>query len=154
MKVDVIYAVDNPSNCPDVAFIKKCAQAALKNRNTQAEVAIKIIDEAEMTQLNAQYRHKEKPTNVLSFPSTFAHPLKKNQLGDIAICASVVEQEAIAQNKPLQAHWAHMVIHGVLHLLGYDHEQEEQALIMEDLERVILHECGFDNPYDMEINHV
>jgi probable rRNA maturation factor len=153
MKIDVIFAV-NPHHCPSKIAIQEWAKAALDNRSANANVVIKVVSTAEMTQLNATYRHKEKPTNVLSFPCQLPPPLRKNQLGDIAICSQVVEKEALEQKKSLDAHWAHMVVHGVLHLLGYDHEQEEQALIMEEIERTILQDCGFADPFDLEIHHV
>lgn len=118
-----------------------------------AELAIKIIDEQEMQALNAAYRNKDKPTNVLSFSCQLPPSLRGAILGDIAICAPVVLKEAKAQNKTLEAHWAHLIIHGVLHLLGYDHETESEAQIMEDLEIQHLKDLGFNDPYTVEIHH-
>ncbi len=112
------------------------------------ELSIRIIDREEMTYYNETFRKKKGPTNVLSFPDEvepFDPP--SNYLGDIAICAEVIHHEAAEQNKPLQAHWAHMVIHGLLHLLGYDHEKDTEAAIMEKLEIDLLKKLGFDNPY-------
>lgn len=114
-------------------------------------VGIRIVDELESTQLNNQYRHKEYATNVLSFandlPTNILDSFEEVPLGDLVICAAVVVREAGEQNKTLQAHWAHMVIHGVLHLLGFDHENEDDAEEMENLECTILARLGFANPY-------
>ena len=106
-----------------------------------------------MTELNSQYRHKAYPTNVLSFPFDMPDIEETPFLGDIVICASVVNEEAIEQNKLPEAHWAHMVVHGTLHLLGYDHETEADANIMEPEETHILHRLGFANPYQSEENN-
>ena len=114
-------------------------------------VGIKIVDELESAQLNSQYRHKDYATNVLSFsndlPPHILDSLEEFPLGDLAICAPVVEREASEQNKTLQAHWAHMVIHGILHLRGFDHEDEKDAEEMETLECTILATLGLANPY-------
>lgn len=114
-------------------------------------VGIRIIDELESVQLNNQYRHKDYATNVLSFtndlPSHILDTLEEIPLGDLAICAPVVEREASEQNKTLQAHWAHMVIHGVLHLRGFDHEDENEAEAMESLECAILARLNLADPY-------
>ena len=112
-----------------------------------AELSIRIVDEAESAQLNGDYRGKPKPTNVLSFPADIPAVVQSPLLGDLVICAAVVAQEAIAQHKPLLAHWAHMTIHGCLHLLGYDHIKLRYAKIMEQLEVQILKKLGFEDPY-------
>jgi len=124
--------------------LKKWAQAVLKHQIIDAEITIRIVDVIEMTTLNTQYRHKTGATNVLSF--SYNDQYNKIQ-GDIAICADIVNQEATAQIKTPIAHWAHMVVHGTLHLLGYDHETLEEATIMESLEITILQSLGFSNPY-------
>lgn len=113
------------------------------------EVTVRIVDEEEMTVLNEGFRHKKGPTNVLSFPCELPNSLKLKTLtlGDIVICAEVVNQEAQVQHKSLDAHWAHMVVHGILHLLGFDHEMTEAAEIMETAEINILKSMGFTNPY-------
>jgi len=109
------------------------------------DVTIRIVDIPEMTQLNETYRQKKGPTNVLSFPFEWPEgvPTEQTELGDIVICASVVKQEATQQKKNLDHHWAHMVIHGVLHLLGYDHQTDSEADIMEKKEVKLLTTLGF-----------
>ena len=108
---------------------------------------IRIVDVAEMKQLNDEFRGQDRATNVLSFPFDPIQGVETDLLGDVAICASVVADEARQQGKALQAHWAHMVIHGILHLCGYDHSELPQAREMEDLEVRILHQLGYPNPY-------
>ena len=97
---------------------------------------------------NARYRHKPGPTNVLSFPFEADIPLEVPLLGDLVICAAVVEREAREQDKPIEAHWAHMLVHGTLHLLGYDHVTDAQAHEMETTEIQLLQQLGFSNPYE------
>lgn len=121
---------------------------ALSSRQQPSQLCIRIVDEDEGRELNLHWRTKDYATNVLSFvadipPGVLDIPL----LGDLVICAPVVEREAAAQGKPLNAHWAHMVIHGCLHLLGYDHQDDAEAEEMEQLERQLLARCGHDDPY-------
>jgi probable rRNA maturation factor len=112
------------------------------------EVCIRLVAEEESRSLNATYRGKDKPTNVLSFPAEVDLPeLEKRVLGDIVICAPVVEREAIEQSKSLSDHFAHMVVHGMLHLYGYDHVDLSEADVMEGIEREILGQSGVDDPY-------
>ena len=113
------------------------------------EVVIRIVDEQESAQLNQQYRHISGPTNILSFPVEIPAdvPLEHDLLGDLVICAPVLQKEALSQNKSLHDHWAHIVIHGVLHLLGYDHIDEEDAAQMELREIKILEKFKIKNPY-------
>lgn len=114
-----------------------------------AEVSIKIIGEAESAELNSTYRHKTGATNVLSFPMGAAGEVEKLLLlGDLAICAPVVQAEALTQGKSLSAHWAHMVVHGMLHLQGYDHIREDEAARMERLEVDIMAGLGYNDPYN------
>ena len=101
-----------------------------------------------MRQLNARYRNRDKPTNVLSFPVELPPGVSVPLLGDIVLCAPVVRDEAMEQLKPLAAHWGHMLVHGVLHLLGYDHESDTEALEMEELERSALASLGWPCPYE------
>lgn len=116
--------------------------------NNPFELTIRLVTKEESQQLNHQYRGKDKPTNVLSFPFEVPDGIELNLLGDLVICANVVEQEAQAQNKALFDHWAHMVIHGCLHLLGYDHINDNDALEMEALEVKILANLSINNPYE------
>ncbi len=111
------------------------------------ELTIRVVDPVEGLSLNQQYRQKDYATNVLSFPFESPVPLPVELLGDLVICAAVVTHEANSQGKPLLAHWAHMVVHGTLHLLGYDHIEEAEAEHMEQLERDILAALGYPNPY-------
>lgn len=151
MTIDIDIQFATLEKCPTSDQIKMWINAVLKKKN--AKVVIRIVNEDEMIILNRQYRHKEKPTNVLSFPCQLPSKIRGNILGDIVICASVVANEANEQNKPFTAHWAHMVVHGVLHLLGYDHENEEDAVKMESLEIAILNDLGFSDPYGVKLNH-
>lgn len=141
-----------PKNCmPLRSHLKTWAKAVLASQTSPLEVTLRIVDSDEMTTLNSRYRHKQGPTNVLSFPNDEDEinidDLTHRFLGDIVICAEVVNQEALDQHKSNQAHWAHMVIHGVLHLLGYDHVEESDAHLMEETEINILKRLGFPNPY-------
>ncbi len=121
------------------------AMAQLVPENTKSRLSIRIVDEAESAELNSQYRHKEGATNILSFP--VPEGLPDALLGDLAICASVVAREAVEQHKTLDAHWAHLTVHGVLHLKGYDHEEPQAADAMETLEKTILEQLGYQDPY-------
>ncbi len=135
---------------PRNADFARWAETALGRRAAGREIGVRVVGPAESRRLNARYRGKDKPTNVLSFPaaplppeaSGAAHPL-----GDLVICAQVVRAEALAQGKPLRAHWAHLVVHGALHLIGYDHEREPHARRMERREITVLRALGFVNPY-------
>ncbi len=125
-------------------------RAALINLKQQVELVIRIVDEPESQQLNRDYRGKDRPTNVLSFPFYAPPEVVSPLLGDLVICAPVVIKEAQQQGKPALAHWAHLVVHGVLHLQGYDHQTEDQAESMEGLERTILQKLHFSDPYHEE----
>jgi probable rRNA maturation factor len=114
------------------------------------EVSVYVVDEPESQELNLRYRHQNKPTNVLSFPADIPPELDLPLLGDLVICAPVVEREAREQHKTLEAHWAHMVIHGTLHLIGYDHITDPDAEEMEGLETRILLQLGFPAPYETD----
>lgn len=132
---------------PPEASFAAWAGAAIGGERAQAELSIRVVDAGEGRELNRQYRGKDYATNVLSFPADIPDYVELPLLGDLVICAPVVASEAREQGKPAQAHWAHMVVHGVLHLLGYDHEQEAEAERMEGREREILAGLGFDDPY-------
>ena len=153
--IDLQIASDT-SDLPVEADFQRWVDAVLTGRKDNAEVSIRLVDNEESQALNRDYRGKDKPTNVLSFPFEVPAELIEmgvdveemaNAVGDLAISAPVVAEEAKLQKKTLEAHWAHMVVHGCLHLLGYDHIKDEEADIMENLEREILAELGFDDPY-------
>lgn len=144
------------SELPTDTDFKYWLEAVLENRRQESVLTLRIVDETESSLLNHQYRGKNQPTNVLSFPAEFEMlpglPVQqlaelKNELGDLVICAPVVNQEALEQSKPPFNHWAHLVIHGGLHLLGYDHIVTDQAVVMEAIEIEILAGLGIANPY-------
>ena len=143
--VELQNASASPAIPPEQQFTH-WAVAATRKQN--AEIVIRVVDEKESADLNGQYRGKHGPTNVLSFPFQAPPGMATDILGDILICAPVVEREAQEQGKSLQAHWAHMVVHGVLHLQGYDHIEENEAVIMESEEIAIMNGLGFPNPYE------
>jgi probable rRNA maturation factor len=117
------------------------------NVSTPIELTVRAISKAESQALNFAYRAKDKPTNVLSFAADTPDFVESDYIGDIAICVAVLTEEAQTQNKTNKAHWAHLCVHGLLHLLGYDHIHEEHARIMETLETSILASLGIDDPY-------
>lgn len=129
---------------PSAASLRRWAEAALGS--AAGDVAIRIVDETESRELNQRFRHKDRPTNVLSFPYD-GETLDVPVLGDLVICAPVVFSEALEQGKEPKAHFAHMVVHGCLHLLGFDHETDPEAQQMESRERDILSHLGFPDPY-------
>ena len=132
--------------CPKKTQFKSWVAAAMQQQQS-TEITIRLVDESESQALNAQYRGIDKPTNVLSFPFAAPAQLKLNLLGDLVICAPLVATEAAQQHKDELAHWAHLVVHGTLHLQGFDHIDEAQAETMEQLEIAILDTLGFNNPY-------
>lgn len=132
---------------PDEVQIQAWVDAALEDVEQDTEIVIRIVDEAESAQLNGQYRHKKGPTNILSFPFEAPVGIELNLLGDLVVCAPVVAREAIGQHKPLAHHWAHIIVHGVLHLLGYDHLDDDEAEQMEGREIEILKKLNINNPY-------
>lgn len=142
LELAVQYAI-KPENVPTRAQFKKWASAALEE---DAEVALRIVGEAEGRELNRDYRGKDYATNVLTFPLTDDPIL----MGDIVLCHVVVEKEALEQNKLLEAHYAHLVVHGMLHMQGYDHETDDEAEVMEARETQIVTELGYADPYLIE----
>ena len=135
---------------PSAQSFKKWAAAAVKGRIRRTDLAIRIVDNKEGCALNRHYRGKDYPTNVLSFPADLPEGVTVPLLGDLVICAPVVAKEAKEQGKTLAAHYAHLTIHGVLHLLGMNHEDEREAVLMEQLERDILADLGYSDPYEGE----
>ncbi|GGP86970.1 rRNA maturation RNase YbeY [Shewanella ulleungensis] len=146
LDLDLQIAVDNAAT-PTQAEFETWVRTAVGQTMGEVELTIRVVEIAESQQLNLTYRGKDKPTNVLSFPFEAPPEVELPLLGDLVICAAVVEQEASEQNKPLNAHWAHMVIHGCLHLLGYDHIIDEEADEMESLETQLVEGLGFSDPY-------
>ena len=142
------YAVPR-AGLPAPASFRRWVEAALRGakRRKGAELAIRIVDADEGRTLNRDYRGKDYATNVLSFPAELPPGMHLPLLGDLVICAPVVAREAKEQKKPLAAHYAHMTVHGALHLLGWDHEDDKEAECMEQLEREILAELGIADPY-------
>jgi len=140
---------------PDDDSFRRWVNAALLGSGltlgAEPEISIRINDLDEMTTLNATYRQKQGPTNVLSFPSQLPEVVESELLGDIVICAPVVTREAQEQHKSSESHWAHMTVHGVLHLLGFDHIDDDEAEIMEQLEIAILAQLEYPNPYDTAV---
>lgn len=149
--VDLQLATESHQSLPPLAMIEKWIKAAVimgsESLHEELELTVRIVDTEESQQLNKQYRQKDKPTNVLSFPFQNPPGITLPLLGDLVICKEVVENEAIEQNKNLTAHWAHMLIHGTLHLLGYDHIIEQEAIDMEAMETALLMKLGFADPY-------
>lgn len=137
---------DVPDGIPDADTLRQWASAAYLN-DTPAIASMIVTTADEIQQLNRQYRQKDAPTNVLSFPMQTPAEIDVPLLGDIALCASVIRQESLQQNKPEVAHWAHMVVHAMLHLQGYDHIEASDADVMEALEIKILDQLGYANPY-------
>lgn len=143
--IDLQQAVDKPH--PDLAQFQAWAEAALEEVGEDCELSIRIVDANESQQLNRDYRGKNQPTNVLSFPFESPVPLEPRLLGDLVICAPVVAREADEQSKPEWQHWAHLTVHGCLHLLGYDHINDDDAGQMEAREIAILQQFAIKNPY-------
>ena len=145
--VDLQIATENLEELPTEDQIVQWATAAVQPEGDEVEMTVRIVDEAESHELNLTYRGKDRPTNVLSFPFECPDEVELPLLGDLVICRQVVEREAEEQEKPLMVHWAHMVVHGSLHLLGYDHIEDDEAEEMESLETQIMQGLGFDDPY-------
>lgn len=142
---DIQYEVEG--ELPSEAQFECWVSAALSTQVDEGELCIRIVTPEESQNLNHTYRGKDKPTNVLSFPFEVPEEVPLNLLGDLVICAEVVAKEAIEQEKPLFDHWAHMVVHGCLHLIGFDHINDAEAEEMENLERQILATLDIADPY-------
>ena len=158
--------VQNPyeyTSIPDQSELLHWVEAAIQGQHSDSHlcIVIRFVNEEEGKTLNRAYRHKKYPTNVLSFPfeepefisdisavnEAISQHLQQQHLGDIVLCEPVVKAEALEQNKTLRQHWAHLIVHGALHLQGYDHLNDKEADMMESLEVKILQSLGFDNPY-------
>ncbi len=158
VKVDVQIAsiVDSaPDEKTIQAWLEDAVVKVGEDDRSSREISVRLVDEEEGRALNNQYRKQNKATNVLSFPAVGAGdsglpPGLSQALGDIVICGPVVEREAAEQNKEVASHWAHLLVHGTLHLLGYDHETDEDAAVMEKLETRILAARGIDDPYTVQ----
>lgn len=148
--LDLQLACESEQGLPTEADFQRWLEAVLPQFQPESEVTIRLVDEAESRELNHTYRAKDKPTNVLSFPFEAPPGIELPLLGDLIICRQVVEAEAADQEKTLEAHWAHMVIHGSLHLLGYDHIEDDEAEEMESLETEIMLALGYPDPYISE----
>lgn len=137
---------------PTAAQFELWVETVLVDQVRDIELVIRIVDELESAALNEQYRHKVGPTNVLSFPVELPEGVDTPLLGDLVICAPVVVREAQEQNKLVHDHWAHLVIHGVLHLLGFDHIEDQPAEQMEAEEVFVLKKLSINNPYKEAVN--
>jgi probable rRNA maturation factor len=159
LSMDIQRESEDPS--PGDAALHAAVRAAIETAGVEIagvdaeiplELSLRIVDAQEIRALNKRYRGRDTATNVLSFPAELPPGLPFRHLGDIIVCAAVVRDEAVAQNKRSEAHWAHMLVHGTLHLLGYDHEDDEEAQIMEALEAQALARLGWPCPYGSELS--
>ena len=144
--IEVQY-IDRSVYAPTIEQLQVWVDAVLSEFRKESEVVIRIVDNEESANLNEQYRHKSGPTNILSFPVEVPSGIALNLLGDLVICAPLVKNEAEQQHKNIDAHWAHIVVHGVLHLLGFDHTDDKDAEKMETKETGVLKKLNINNPY-------
>ncbi|MDG1122520.1 MAG: rRNA maturation RNase YbeY [Glaciecola sp.] len=153
--VDIQWALDdiadaNEQPITDQLILQTVEQVLTSHNDGQGELTVRFVDTEESQSLNLAYRAKDKPTNVLSFPSELPDFIESPLLGDLVICHAVVCQEASAQNKAIHAHYQHLIVHGVLHLLGFDHIEEQDANVMEAHEIALLDKLGIDDPYQVD----
>ncbi len=142
--------IENVSRCdqvPDPTSMRRWLTAAISQHASRGEISVRLVGVEEAAEFNGRYRNQSGPTNVLSFVADIPEFVDSDLLGDLVVCAPLVNREALEQGKPAAAHWAHILVHGALHLLGYDHIQNTEALEMEALETQILGELGFAPPY-------
>ena len=146
-----VQRVSTSASIPDDERFRLWAETALAGKGENFSFGIRVVDEDEAQRFNREYRHKDYATNILSFPTDLPEDLpadiRHSQLGDLLICAPVVTREALQQQRSELDHWAHLLVHGILHLLGYDHERAEDADVMESLETEILAKLGIGDPY-------
>jgi probable rRNA maturation factor len=149
--IDIQHACDETIPISD-SMLTTWSTLALATQTNCAELTLRLVEPDEITQLNNDYRKQNKATNVLAFPANIPKDIALDYpfLGDVIICPHILQEESIQLHKPLIAHWALIVIHGVLHLLGFDHIEDNDATIMQALEIKLLAQLGFDNPYQIE----
>jgi len=146
-----IQLADTGTEMPDVQQIRGWVAVVFTTlERTPLALTIRIVGEEEMADLNRRYRGRDRPTNVLSFPFEPLPGRCTDLLGDIIVCGPIVGREAAIQHKPLMGHWAHMIVHGMLHLFGYGHHSDQDATVMETLEKLVLDRLGFPDPYQVE----
>jgi probable rRNA maturation factor len=148
--MSLILTLQNTSktkSIPTKRQFKTWIERVVARRKKKYEINIRIVGVKEITKLNQRYRKKNKPTNIISFNFCPPANIKTNLLGDLVICAPIVKLESKLQHKPIMAHWAHLTVHGVLHLLGYDHKNAKEAQKMEGMEIKILKRLGIADPY-------
>ena len=146
-----IQMVDSSAKTPDARQIRGWVAAVFTTlERSPLALTVRVVGEEEMAKLNQRYRGRNQPTNVLSFPIESLSGAYTDLLGDIVVCGPVVDREAAIQHKPPMGHWAHMVVHGMLHLFGYDHESDQEATAMETLEKSVLEGLGYSDPYQGE----
>ena len=146
-----IQLADGSARMPDARHIRGWVAAVFTTlERSPLSLTVRVVGEEEMAKLNRRYRGRNQPTNVLSFPIEPLPGIRTDLLGDIVVCGPVVDREAAIQHKPPMGHWAHMVVHGMLHLFGYDHETDQEATAMETLEKSVLEGLGFSDLYQGE----
>ena len=146
-----IQLADSSVKTPDAQHIRGWVAAVFTTlERSPLALTVRVVGEEEMAKLNRRYRGRNQPTNVLSFPIESLPGMHTDLLGDIVVCGPVVDREAAIQHKSPMGHWAHIVVHGMLHLFGYDHESDQEATAMETLEKSVLGRLGFSDPYKGE----
>jgi probable rRNA maturation factor len=147
--IDLDLQIATEEATPSEEMFEQWVAAALAHRKDDTELTVRVVDAEESHGLNYQYRGKDNSTNVLSFPFETLEHVNLPLIGDVVICAPIVIKEAEEQEKSVESHWAHLTIHGILHLLGYDHVEQDDAEAMESMEVKILQKMGYSNPYQV-----
>ena len=146
--------MDGSTETPDIQQIRSWIAAVFTAlKCPPLALTVRVVGEEEMAELNQRYRGQDQPTNVLSFPFEPLPDICTDLLGDVVVCGSVIGREAAIQHKSLVDHWAHTIVHGMLHLFGYDHQSDQEAIAMETLEKSVLDQLGFPDPYQEEHNN-